>query len=466
MPPLVPVALGFILGCAMPDGSPWWAVGALAALAVAGWRRHTPGVVAAGLLLASVCAGRCHVSPATDPASTRLIVTQGDVIAVYGSGFSQRFRLEDQRGDRWFVIAPTSPAIAAGDAVAVAGRWQQDQRGGVVYATRLERTQRREDGPRGWAWNAIARCTTHQELAGALLLGRGAPPERADFRASGLMHLLAVSGAHLAIAAALGVWLLRELGVGWLPRLMSLTALVLGYTWLTGASPATLRACAMVIALVIYDLARRTAHPLGPVSLAALGLALLDPGICQDIGFQLSLAAVVGMATLGYELVRWRVARLELDPWPLDRASWRLLLWLGRAVSDGTCLGIGAFLATAPLIAVHIGALTPWSAFTTLVAAPPATVALWSGLPLLLFSGLWPDGPWAGLYALLEGCLDALAWTVHQATKLPGSNLTVMPPAAWLLFSWPVLFVPGPGWWLATRLIAGAGGVLALALSR
>jgi hypothetical protein len=94
------------------------------------------------------------------------------------------------------------------------------------------------------------------------------------------------------------------------------------------------------------------------------------------------------------------------------------------------------------------------------VAAVPCTLALWLGLPTLVLAGLWPGGPWAGLYAATEGCLDLLARCAELAAALPGATLASGAPPLPVLLAWPLLF-----WRLRTggdllRRAAAAGALL------
>jgi competence protein ComEC len=279
-------------------------------------------------------------------------------------------------------------------------------------------------------------------LGETLILGTGDPPEKAAFRQSGLLHVLAVSGAHLAIAAGLGAWLLRLVGFGWATRQVALGLLIIGYTWLTSGSPATQRALVMGLAVVTAGLLAREPHRLATVSLAALALLVIDPGNAQDLGFQLSLAAVLGIVTLGTDLVRLRTEALPLKPWPLDRPTWRVVLFAARTTLDGLAIGIAATLATAPIIAWHFGTVNPWSPLTTLLATPPTTVALWTGLPCVTLASAWPSGPWEGLYVIMDGSLAALVAVAEWSAALPGAMPTVGMPSPWVVLMWPALFLP------------------------
>jgi competence protein ComEC len=340
--------------------------------------------------------------------------------------------------------------------------WSRDRRGDRIDAVEITIATPREYGPRAAVWMAFAELGERRELAESLLIGQGRPPERADFRASGLSHVLAVSGMHLALAAALGAWLLQALGLPWAWRLGLLAALCAGYAWLTGGSPATMRALAMVLVVTAAAVSGREPHRLGPVSLAALSLVLIDPGQARDAGFQLSLAAVLGIVTLGTDLIALRQKHLGLRPWPLDRPTWRGLLWCVRTTIDGLLVGAAATLATTPLVAWWFATANPWGVLATAVAGPCATAALWLGLPWLGLTSLWPDGPWTGLRILLEISLELLARAAAWAATWPGATIATPPPAAWLMCVWPLLFIRCPDVQTAALRLGAVAGMLLL----
>jgi competence protein ComEC len=451
---LAPGALANAAGLGWSPLVAWWAVGlplGLVALAIGGmWPWAGRWLLFAAACLLGGALGAVAVRPPPGE-EQRLLEVEGMVTSVKWQGRSQGFALQATRTlapagypppARLFVRAGPLPGAVCGDQVRVAGVWARDARGEALKAVELERLGCREDGSRGWAWRALDRVGTHRELAEALIIGFGDPPEKPLFRRSGLLHILAVSGTHLAIAAAFGAWLLRVCGVGWTWRQCALGALIAGYTWLTGASAATERALVMGLAVVATGMLAREPHRLAAVSLAALALALLDPANATDIGFQLSLAAVLGIVTLGLDLVRLRQAWVGLRPWPLDRPTWRVLLFAASGALDGLAIGVAATLATMPLIAWYFSTMNPWSPLTTLLATPPTTVALWLGLPCLALGGFAPDGPWEGVYTGIEWSLSGLVQAVALGAALPGAQVTVGAPSPWTLVAWPLLFLP------------------------
>lgn len=452
-------------------GEPWWCwVAALVAtlavvvlltvLTVPGrWRG--PALLPAAILMGLAWGAQTR-PVAAGPA---LVELQGRVVAVYRSGHTQGVRLRDVRGNgvgsSLSAVVPPVPGLLPGDVVQLRGRWHRDERGDQVRAVTAERLVPREGDVRAGAWAAIERLGPQRELAATLLLGAGSPPERRDFRQAGLAHVLAVSGLHLGIAAALAWWLLRQARLPWLWRILALLVLVAGYAWLTGGAPATRRAAAMVAVATAAAVLGREPHRLGLLAGAAGLLVVLDPVLVHDLGFQLSLLAVFGILTWGMELVAWRTRVLPLQPWPLDRRAWRACLWSTRAVADGLAIGVAASLAVAPVVAAVFTVGNPWSPVATVLAAPLVTVVLWLGLPWLLVNMVWAEGPWAGISGMLDAVLAGLANIAHWSAQWPGAHLTVAAPPLPVLLVTPVVLVAWPlrhqAWW---RALVGSGLVV------
>jgi competence protein ComEC len=197
----------------------------------------------------------------------------------------------------------------------------------------------------------------------------------------------------------------------------------------------------MGLVLVFAGLTAREPHRLGAVSLAALVLVVIDPINASDLGFQLSLVAVLGIVTLGVDLVKLRQTWFPLQPWPLDRPLWCGLLACARLSCDGLAIGFSACLAITPLIAWVFGTANPWSPLTTLAATPPTTLALWAGLPYIVLDGLWPHGPWDGLVVIINASLSCLVTVVNWSATLPGAQYACGYPTALTMVAWPILFI-------------------------
>jgi competence protein ComEC len=126
---------------------------------------------------------------------------------------------------------------------------------------------------------------------------------RDEFRASGLSHLLVVSGENVAFVLALAQPALRRLRLG--ARFLVALAVLAFFGLLTRGEPSVLRAEAMAVLAVLAATLGRPASTQRLLCLAVTGLVLIDPLLVGSAGFLLSVAATAGIAWLTTPLHRW-----------------------------------------------------------------------------------------------------------------------------------------------------------------
>jgi competence protein ComEC len=259
-------------------------------------------------------------------------------------------------------------------------------------------------------------------LARALLLGdsSGLPdPWLRAFKRLGLFHLLAISGAHLALFTGL-VWWSCALPVR-APRrglrLLLVGAALLAFLLVAGPLPSLLRASAMA-ALVL--LARALGRPaLGANALAggSLLLLVLEPPLLHDLGFQLSALATAGLLLVAPLLEeRWTWGPVWLRRLVAATVAAELLV-LPISLPAFRLLPIGGVLLDplfVPWASLGLGLAAAWVGLAAL--APPLGRALvpvldlWSE-PCRWLADLPPEVPLAVPHALplsLAGTLAAL----------------------------------------------------------
>jgi competence protein ComEC len=267
-----------------------------------------------------------------------------------------------------------------------------------------------------------------QGLVRAMVVGDrgGVDRETAEaFRAAGTYHVLALSGAQVALLAALLAGLLVRLRV---PRLTCavLVCAALGfYAELVGGDVPVARAAWMGAVLVAgrcLDLDADLANLLG---LAALLVLLARPSAVGDVAFQLSFAATLGI--------------LLLTPPLLSRAP-ALPLRLEVAL----VASFAAQLTLAPLLLAHFHRLAPAALVLNLAAVPLSTAVLLTGAAAAACPPAWERAAVA---------LGEVAWMAAHAL------LRSADPVRWL----PVLDVrlPGPTWWATALFIGGLAGLAA-----
>jgi competence protein ComEC len=124
----------------------------------------------------------------------------------------------------------------------------------------------------------------------------------ADFRASGLAHLTAVSGENVAFFLALVRALIRRCRPA--VRVGCLIAAIGWFVVLTRAEPSVLRAASMAALTTLAMSRGRQADPIRLLALSVIALVFTDPLLVHAVGFWLSVGACASIATLAAPLQR------------------------------------------------------------------------------------------------------------------------------------------------------------------
>jgi competence protein ComEC len=238
---------------------------------------------------------------------------------------------------------------------------------------------------------------------------------RKRFRASGLYHLLAVSGQNVALIAAGSLALAWLAGLPrWLGELGALTGMS-AYVLAVGPQPSVLRAGVAGALGSLAWLAARQRDRWQFLLLGAFVLLAWNPYSLLDAGFQLSFAAVTAIF-LGY-----RPLRRVLEGYPIPRP-------LADVVAISTVCGA----ATAPLLWIQFHAIPLLSVPANALAAPAMAPLL---ALALLTAGLAPIAPSAAAaLAWLNGWTAAyLAFCARLVGGLPAAQVRSTPGALALL---------------------------------
>jgi competence protein ComEC len=230
---------------------------------------------------------------------------------------------------------------------------------------------------------------------------------RDEFRASGLSHLVAASGQNVMLLAALVVALAAALGLGLRARLGLVLVAIALYVPLAGAGPSIARAGVMAAAGVVAILSGRPAARWHALLLSAAVTLTLNPHAIEDVGWQLSFAAVVAIL-----LLAGRVRQ------GLERRG------VPAGLSEAAALTGAATLGTAPLIAAHFGQASLVSLPANLAAAPAVAPIMWLGM-LAAAVGQVSSALATPLTALAGLPVAYVMWVAHAAAALPGAQARV-----------------------------------------
>ncbi len=262
-------------------------------------------------------------------------------------------------------------------------------------------------------------------LVGGLAIGeRGLIRESLaeNMKELSLTHLVAVSGANLAIIAAAVFLTASMLGFGRSWRFILSYLAIACYIVLVGPESSVLRAGAMAAFVLAGWWIGRKVHPLIPLSWAVLLLLLIDPGLAVDIGFALSAFATLGLLVLAGRLHE------RLEP--------RVGTWL----SIGVSASIAAQLYTLPVLLILQPSIPLYSVLANLaveLVVAPVTVL---GILAVLASAIFP--PLAKFLSLIASF--GTWWIEVVANHLSQLPLTRVP------------MLPGPiGVWFTVLLVLG-----------
>ena len=266
------------------------------------------------------------------------------------------------------------------------------------------------DRLRAWLGRSAARGLTGERrgIVDGVVLGEDAGLSdglRRDFRASGLYHLLAVSGQNVALVAGSALFVAWLVG---LPRLVGeLGALVAigAYVLAVGAQPSVVRAAVAGALGSLAWLAARQTDRWHFLLLGAIVLLAWNPYTLLDPGFELSFAAVLSIFTLAPRI------RGVLAGYPVPGK-------LADVVAVSTACG----LATAPVSWFQFHAIPLLTVPANALAAPAVVPLLGLGLAAAAVAPISSDAA-ATLAGLNGWCAAYLAACARLVGGLPFAQI-------------------------------------------
>ena len=223
-------------------------------------------------------------------------------------------------------------------------------------------------------------------LLSGILLGneQGIPNDlKQDFRATGMTHIIAISGFNIAIIA--GILLVGSRYIfayrtgAWIAM-----AGILIYTIFVGAEASVVRAAAMgALLITATQIMGRPIFVPATIFTAALVMTLINPLLLWDVGFQLSFAAVLGLALFVGSWSKSFESKIQRHL-PANAAGQAT-----RLFSEVVLATMAAMLMTLPIMIYHFGTLSIISPLANFLILPAQSgVMFWGGLATILGSFL------------------------------------------------------------------------------
>ncbi|CAA9404266.1 hypothetical protein AVDCRST_MAG82-386 [uncultured Rubrobacteraceae bacterium] len=251
-------------------------------------------------------------------------------------------------------------------------------------------------------------------VRGMVLGDRSLIPEDLElsFQRSGVTHVLAISGQHVAILAAVIFFALRLFAIPLTIRAGVTVGLIWPYILIAGAPPSAIRAGVVATFVLAAPLLGRQVSALHfMTTMLALVLAY-NPQLVYSTGFQLSVAAVFGILLLTKPL-KSLVERTLLAPFAKPP----------RQLSNLISVSLAAQIATSPIVAATFDQVSIVGVLTNLVAVPLSGPILILGLLGSLAGNIYPL-----LAYPLNACngflVTILVRVAQESSSLPFASVT------------------------------------------
>ncbi len=294
-------------------------------------------------------------------------------------------------------------------------------------------------------------------LMDSMLLGdRGGLPDRLIdvFRKTGLLHLLALSGLHLSLVAALFTAFCRILSIPRKVRIALTPAAAFFFLFMTGAQVSMRRAIAMMMFAAVAALCGRKSDSLESLGFSVIALCLTEPYLVWHPGFLGSVCSTYGVVYLSPQLTRYLCGVFSC------RKRWSRKLIEAAAVA-GT-----AWFSSLPVAAAAFDEISLVGAAVSLLLIPLFTLTMTFGfltgclcfLPQDLIGVLF-----GRLCSLTAGAATAILRLIARFPFLsvqmrsPGVRLTVLATVCWVALALHIRFP-------LRRVFAGAGAAVFLAV--
>ena len=224
-----------------------------------------------------------------------------------------------------------------------------------------------------------------------------------DFSKSGLVHILAISGSHMAIIFWLILLILKPIFPANFRNVPIVISLI--FIWLFAIfidfGSSVIRSCIMITAYYFYVLLQRKPDLLHAMAISGLAILIFDTNQLFDVGFQLSFIAVFGIFWLNEPILKY-----------LPKPKNTVQNFFVNVIS----ISIAAQLATLPLVIYYFHQYSLISVIANLVVIPFSEVIIIFALLMTILLGFGFDISW--LNALYDSGVQLVLKVIHFFASL------------------------------------------------
>ena len=192
-------------------------------------------------------------------------------------------------------------------------------------------------------------------------------------RTAGISHILAISGLHVGYVLLAFHFLANLLRLKGAYRILFVLGLLWGYCFLVGLPPSCVRACIMASCAFIGNALGKKVDLLSSIGVSAVIVVLYNPAQVFHVGFQLSYAAVLGIALCYQPIFNW-LRRVRVP----------------KVIAESMAVSLAAQIGTLPISAMAFGRISLLSLLTNLIAVPLSGFVVLGGLASIVAYWIFP----------------------------------------------------------------------------
>lgn len=243
----------------------------------------------------------------------------------------------------------------------------------------------------------------------------------ANLQASGLNHIVVVSGMHLSVMIGAVMFLIhKSFGKGRVGYIFALLAAIF-ITLATGAGASVVRALIMCVMFLMSQLLYRENDSLTSLAFATFLMIIINPFIVFNAGFILSVLSVLGILIYN------------------GKISLFLEKFLPKYAAQTISLSISAQLTVTPALVYYFGIITPYSLISNLLLVSLSGVYVIAGIVFILLS-------WAGPLSLfIRHALKLMSMGIESVcyyiSLLPGAILNIVTSYEVFFLTWLCILI-------------------------
>ena len=252
---------------------------------------------------------------------------------------------------------------------------------------------------------------------------------------TGVVHIIAISGMHLALIYGLLVWLFARIPLINKSKIAQV-ALILSCLWLfsllTGAAASVLRSAVMFTFIAVGKNLSKESSIYNSLAASAFVMLCHNPYFLWDVGFQLSYLAVVGIIIFQKSIYNWLYIKNK----------WVNKIWKLMAVS------LSAQVLTFPVCIYYFHQFPNLFLITNIIAVPLSGIILFAEIGLVAFSWIPLLGNYLGkIVGWGVWCMNKIIVWVSQLSFAVWDNIPSTVATTWLLYA----VVIGIAMWLLNK---------------